>query len=106
MIVNSDYNDIWNWNTDYYNMAPGNIGPNDIHENPLFINSAVYNFHLSEGSGCIDAGDNDAVGVPSVDFDGNNRPVDGNDDMISVVDMGAFEFGTEYLIYIPLFLRY
>jgi hypothetical protein len=105
MTVNADYNDVWNWNTDYYNIAPGNIGVNDIDEHPHFVNAAVYNFHLTDVSPCIDAGNNSASGAPDVDFEGNDRPLDGDGDTVSIIDMGAFEFKSENLIFIPLFLH-
>ena len=46
-------------------------------------------------SACIDAGDNDAPGLPETGFDGNPRIVDGNGDDSAFVDMGAYEYHPE-----------
>ncbi|MCB2210064.1 hypothetical protein KQH62_04130 [bacterium] len=103
--INVDYNDIWNWNQEHYFYNNPPLDGNNIYLHPQFENAAAYNFHLQEDSPCIDSGDNSAAGVPSEDFEGNTRPIDGDGDSTSTVDMGAFEFGTEFYIYIPLFLK-
>lgn len=102
MTVISDYNDIWNWETDYTGVTPGG---NDIDTNPLFVHTATYDFHLTESSGCIDTGNNGAPGAPDIDFDGNERPIDGDNDTISTIDMGAFEFIAEWQIFLPLIMK-
>ena len=86
-----DYNDVWGNTTNYYGCS---AGQNDISENPKFVNPD--NYHLDLGSPCIDAGWNDALGLPGTDFDGNPRIVDGDGDEGAVVDMGAFEY--EYVV--------
>ena len=48
---------------------------------------------LLTDSPCIDAGDNDAVTVPT-DLDGHIRIWDGDDNGEAIVDMGAYEFGS------------
>jgi hypothetical protein len=50
------------------------------------------NFHLPPGSPAIDRGDPLTVTLPTEDFDGAPRPVDGNADGNARRDMGAFEF--------------
>ncbi len=87
-----------------WNIACGVDGGNNIDADPLFINSVIGDLHLQPGSPAIDAGDSDAVpfGV-TTDLDGKPRVLDGNGDGVTVVDMGAYEFG--YCIYLPLVLR-
>lgn len=59
-------------------------GTGNITNNPLFINYAGGNLHLSPGSRCVNAGDN-AYAMVTKDCDDKPRLVDGT------VDMGAFE---------------
>ncbi|MFX0197461.1 MAG: right-handed parallel beta-helix repeat-containing protein [Candidatus Hodarchaeota archaeon] len=54
------------------------LGKNDMAYNPLFINPKVHNFHLNEGSPCIDTGVD--VGLPFYGY---------------APDMGALEHGSE-----------
>jgi hypothetical protein len=57
---------------------------------PQFVGAG--NFHLPAGSPAIDSGDPLTVTLPTEDFDGAPRPVDGNADGNARRDMGAFEF--------------
>jgi hypothetical protein len=99
------YNDVWN-NTgvncagsygvyvDTTQRTNRNGTPCDsfynIIQDPKFVNPSV-DYHLQGSSGCINAGNNDAPGLPDFDFEGNPRIRDG------YVDMGAYE----YLSYVP-----
>ena len=60
-------------------------GDGNITANPIFVDYAATNLHLSAGSPCIDAGHNAYV-VGDVDLDGDMRIRGG------VVDMGAYEY--------------
>ena len=44
------------------------------------------------GSPCIDTGTNSASELPSVDFEGDDRVIDGNGDTLATVDKGADEY--------------
>ena len=65
----------------------------NIQQNPLFMDAENGDFHLQSTSPCIDTGTNDAPHLPDTDKDGKPRIIDGNDDEIAIVDMGAYEFG-------------
>ncbi|MCP4709654.1 MAG: right-handed parallel beta-helix repeat-containing protein [Planctomycetes bacterium] len=56
------------------------------------------NLRLSLGSPVIDAGDNNAAGLPATDLDGKPRIMDGDGNGTATVDMGAFE--TTRVIYV------
>lgn len=84
------YDNVWNNSGgNYYGCSPGT---GCISEDPLFVDPTTGDYHLQQSSPCIDAGDNDALGLPELDFDGNPRILDGNGDGIAVVDMGPFEY--------------
>jgi hypothetical protein len=57
--------------------------------NGVLVNN---DYHLLQGSPCIDAGDpNYIAGSNETDLDGNPRIMDGDNDSIPVIDMGAYE---------------
>lgn len=64
----------------------------NISSPPLFVDASVENYRLQAESPAIDAGDPGIAGAPAIDIDGQERIVDGDDDGISVIDMGAYEF--------------
>jgi predicted outer membrane repeat protein len=68
----------------------GYTGNGNIRQDPLLFGSVRP--HLREGSPCIDAGNNSAFQIPSVDFDGDPRIIDGDGNGTATVDMGADEF--------------
>jgi hypothetical protein len=66
----------------------------NISADPLFVDPVNGNYHLQPLSPAIDVGDNTAPDLPDTDIDGEPRILDGDDDGIAVVDMGADEFTT------------
>jgi parallel beta-helix repeat protein len=77
-------NDVYNTpGVDYDGLVAG-VG--DISSDPLFVNAAGGDYHLTAGSPCRNAGWNGAPALPAVDYDGNPRTQEGT------VDIGAFEF--------------
>ncbi len=80
------YSDVWTNSTNYLNVAPGT---GVISANPAYVNST--NFHLNAGSVAIDSG-NSGPSIPTHDFDGNTRPLDGDGIGGAQFDMGAYEY--------------
>ena len=92
-----DYNLMDN-NTNYAGGATG--GDHDIlGEAPSFVDISNDDYHLASDSPAIDAGDNTVA--PADDFDGDDRPIDGNLDGDARADMGADEF-VPASIYLPV----
>ncbi len=58
---------------------------------------------LENGSPAIDAGDN--ATCQATDQRGIARPIDGDGDGTAVCDIGAYEKGVAYAIYLPLVLK-
>ena len=82
------YNNVWGNSQNYYFSSPG---LNDISADPLFVDLGAGDYHLQAGSPSIDAGSNEAPGLPEADADGNPRIIDGDGDAVATVDIGAFE---------------
>ena len=71
----------------------GYAGSNgNIRHDPSFVDPENGDFHLQEGSLCIDAGTESAPALPDADFEGDPRIIDGDGDDYVRVDMGADEY--------------
>ncbi|MBN1483363.1 MAG: hypothetical protein JXA37_01455, partial [Chloroflexia bacterium] len=86
--VNLDYNDVADWSVNYYNVAPG---PNDISEDPQFVDVTTGDYHLKDSSPCIDQGSASFAGydAPTDDIDGETRPQDGGYDHSITISGGG-----------------
>jgi len=62
----------------------------NISSDPFFVNVAS-DFHLQPTSSVIDAGTNSAPNLPQTDYDGKPRFIDGYNDCVGTIDMGAYE---------------
>jgi hypothetical protein len=81
----------------YSDIQGGYTGTGNINSDPLIVDLANGDFHLTQNSPAIDAGIYDPMMVPQTDFDGDPRILDGNGDGIAIVDMGVDE-----AVYVPL----
>jgi len=83
-----EYNDVWQSSARNYEGVSG--GPGAISCDPEFVNLAGGDYHLTAGSCVIDKGTR--TGAPTYDFDGDPRPVDGDESGNAAWDMGADEY--------------
>ena len=68
----------------------GHVGVGNIDEDPMLVRENSDNYRLRSSSPVIDAGTE--AGAPDFDLDGRRRPLNGDRDLMLIVDMGAFEF--------------
>jgi len=96
-VLETMYNNLWNNLVANYNGCSAGIG--DISADPLFVDLSGSDYHLSEGSPCIDAALSDDA--PETDFDGRVRYDDPDTEPdigtgeCTYYDIGAYEY---YLI--------
>lgn len=92
------------WNNHAGNVEGQAVGAFGYSVDPRFVDAANDNYHLGPLSPMADAGLN--TGAPTVDYDGDARPFDGNGDGTATVDVGADErMSTTYYLRLPLVLR-
>jgi len=77
----------------YSDVQGGFAGAGNINQDPLLAAPNRGDYHLRSGSACIDAGNNTAVpGWLTLDFEGDDRIIDGDSVPGAIVDMGADEY--------------
>jgi predicted outer membrane repeat protein len=77
-----------------YSLVPGGYtGLGNIDEDPEHTDPANDDLRLATDSPCIDAANSYASDVPENDLDGKPRFIDGDNDKVVDVDMGAYEYG-------------
>jgi hypothetical protein len=92
----------------YSDVQGGYSGEGNINADPLFVDAANDNYHLSLDSPCIDVGDNEAGAIPDQDFEGDERILDGDGNTTRIVDMGVDEVAVDWsysYCFLPMVLR-
>jgi hypothetical protein len=86
-------NDVWGNTTNYSGLTAGS---GDMSADPEFVDPGSGDYHLSVDSPCINAG----TGVEGLrfDFDGDRRTG-------SLLDIGADEYGSDYIVFAPVILK-
>ena len=102
IVWGNNYNNINNMNgsyavVTYTDFQGGYAGTGNINIDPMFTDTTSDDYHLQPGSLCIDVGNNSAVPESVIDdMDGTPRIIDGNCDIVAMVDMGCYEFSHKW----------
>jgi hypothetical protein len=70
---------------------------NPLRVDPRFVSISGPDFHLQPTSPAIDAGVPAVSSIVTKDYDGNPRPMDGDDDGSAEYDIGAYEYTSGYI---------
>ncbi|MFO1519403.1 MAG: DUF11 domain-containing protein [bacterium] len=89
LIINNDNNFFFNSNEFFGGYSPGpHTVLSSANSDPLYVDPAADDYRLQANSPLINKGDNNPPdGLPSTDFEGKNRIING------IVDIGAIEYG-------------
>ena len=82
------FNDLWM--NALADLSGVGSGPGNLSADPLWVDPDGGDYHLTASSPLIDAGTDE--GAPSLDADGEARPLDGDGDGVASVDIGADEY--------------
>jgi uncharacterized repeat protein (TIGR01451 family) len=79
----ADYNDVYGNTSPLGAEIHGDVGPNNIYLDPLFLGAGdmVDYYHLRPDSPAQDSATASATGLPDVDYDGDPRPTNGGWDI-------------------------
>jgi len=86
-------NNVWGNTTNYVGLSAGS---GDVSVDPEFVDPNNGDYHLAAGSPCVNAGTY-VQGLP-FDYDGDRRTG-------TLLDIGADEYGSEYLVFVPGVLK-
>jgi hypothetical protein len=87
------HNDVWNNTANYQNVSAGS---SDIGVDPEFVDPGNDDYHLDTGSPCVNAGT--YLDWLFFDYDGDRRTG-------TLLDIGADEYGSDYLSFVPTALK-
>ena len=90
-IVWGNGDDLFSCSTTYSCISDGDTGEGNISADPLFLYPENVDYHIAFDSPCIDSGTDSAEALPGEDFEGDQRPIDGDLDSVPAYDMGADE---------------
>jgi hypothetical protein len=82
------FNNLFNHETGFSATVTIRVDESNLNKDPKFADSKNGNYRLKQNSPCIEAGINNAPGLPATDKDGNPRIVPDS----GSADMGAYEY--------------
>lgn len=90
-LFNNDFSNFFSACANTEGCIPNINEGDNIDEDPLFVDAASGDVHLTKGPPGIDAGDPNAPALPATDFEGDPRDIDGDGDR-TTPDIGADVF--------------